>query len=118
MLDLHENRIEEAKQHAKKALEISKTYESTNHRYLLSKLKYVQSALARRGDNYAEAKELLDDSVEVRTNRIRIIANNCYIFSIVFSFHKVFLQSFLPRDKGAIFLKIPWCCCRRWFGIS
>lgn len=68
MLDLHENKIEEAKQHAKKALEISKTFESTNHRYLLSKLKYVQSALARRGGNYAEAKELLDDSVEVRTN--------------------------------------------------
>jgi len=65
MLDLHENRIEEAKQHAKKALEISKTYESTNHRYLLSKLKYVKSALARRGGNYAEAKELLDDSVEL-----------------------------------------------------
>ena len=33
---------------------------------MLTKLKYVESALARREGQYAKAKELLDDSVEVR----------------------------------------------------
>ena len=69
MLDLHENKLEDAKQHAKEALEISQRYHSPNHCYLLSKLKYVESALARRQGNYEKAKELLDDSVEVRASR-------------------------------------------------
>lgn len=69
MLDLHENRIEDGKKHAKEALEISQRYHSPNHRYLLSKLKYVDSAFARRQGNYEKAKELLDDSVEVRASR-------------------------------------------------
>lgn len=69
MLDLHENKLEDAKQHAKEALEISQRYHSPNHYYLLSKLKYVESALARRQGNYEKAKELLDDSVEVRASR-------------------------------------------------
>lgn len=66
MLDLHENRTEDGKRHAEQALEISQRYHSPNHCYLLSKLKYVESALARREGNYEKAKELLDDSVEVR----------------------------------------------------
>lgn len=65
MLDLHENRVKEAEEHTKKALEIMKTYHSTNGRFLLSKLKYVQSALARRMGDYSTARELLEDSVEV-----------------------------------------------------
>ncbi|CAH3157225.1 unnamed protein product [Porites evermanni] len=65
LLDLHENCIEAAKTHAKNALLISRTYHSTNHCYLLTKLKYVESALARREGQYAKAKELLDDSVEL-----------------------------------------------------
>lgn len=66
MLDLHENRTEDGKRHAKLALEMSKRYHSPNHCFLLSKLKYVESALARREGNYEKAKNLLDDSVEVR----------------------------------------------------
>ena len=66
MLNLHENKIEEAKEHAKHALVISRTYHSTNHCFLLSKLKYLESSVARREGNYARAKELLDDSIEVR----------------------------------------------------
>lgn len=69
MLDLHESRIEDGKRHAKEALEISQRHHSPNHCYLLSKLKYVESALARREGNYEKAKELLDDSVEVRASR-------------------------------------------------
>lgn len=65
LLDLHENRMEDGKKHAKEALEISQRYHSPNHRYLLSKLKYVESAFARRQGNYEKAKELLDDSVEL-----------------------------------------------------
>ncbi|XP_068757190.1 uncharacterized protein [Montipora capricornis] len=65
VLDLHENQIEEAKEHAKHALVISRTYHSTNHCFLLSKLKYLESAVARREGNYARAKELLDDSIEL-----------------------------------------------------
>ncbi|CAH3199098.1 unnamed protein product, partial [Porites evermanni] len=65
LLDLHENRIEEAKTHAKNALLKSRTYHSTNHCYLLAKLKYVESALARREGQYEKAEELLDDSVEL-----------------------------------------------------
>lgn len=65
MLDLHENRIEEAEQHKMKAFEITKTYQLTNDRFLLCKLKYIESALARRMGNYSKAKELLEDSVEL-----------------------------------------------------
>lgn len=68
MLDLHENRTEEAKNNAKKALEMSRRYHSTNDRFLLSKVKYVWSALARREGDYGKAKELLDDSMEVNFN--------------------------------------------------
>ena len=68
MLELHENRTEEAKKHAEKALEMSRRYHSTNDRFLLSKVKYVWSALARREGDYAKAKELLDDSMEVNFN--------------------------------------------------
>lgn len=74
-MDLHENCIEAAKTHAKNALLISRTYHSTNHCYLLTKLKYVESALARREGQYAKAKELLDDSVEVRMK----LSNNDFI---------------------------------------
>lgn len=65
LLDLHENRNEDGQRHAKQALEISQRYNSPNHCYLLSKLKYAESALARREGNYERAKELLDDSVEL-----------------------------------------------------
>ena len=70
MLDLHENRTEEAKIHAKKALEISQKYHSTNDRFLLSKVKYVWSAIARREGDYPKAKELLYDSMEVNIMKI------------------------------------------------
>ena len=63
---MHENRHQDAKKHAKQALETSQRYHSPNHCYLLSKLKYVESALARREGNYEKAREYLDDSVEVR----------------------------------------------------
>ena len=49
---------------------MSRKYHSPNHCYLLGKLKYVESALARREGDYEKAKELLDDSVEVRESRI------------------------------------------------
>ena len=55
-----------AEQNVKKALEISRMYHSINHCFLLAKVKYVESAVARRKGNYAKAKILLDDSSEVR----------------------------------------------------
>lgn len=82
MLDLHENRTEEAKKRANKALKLSQLYHSPNHCYLLSKLKYVGSALARREGDYAEAKELLNDSVEVRGNLTTIIVTPYFLHHI------------------------------------
>ena len=109
MLDLHENQIEEAKKHAKHALVISRTYHSTNHCYLLSKLKYLESAVARREGNYAQAKELLDDSIEVRegpycylalrpnrcsflyfVNHVRYIRTNIHTYAFCLSKHLYF----------------------------
>lgn len=80
MLDLHENRIEEAEQHKMKAFEITKTYQLTNDRFLLCKLKYIESALARRMGNYSKAKELLEDSVEVN-ERPRYVQNGLLFVS-------------------------------------
>lgn len=65
LLDLHENRHEDAKKHANQALETSQRFHSPNHCYILSKLKYVESALARRKGDYERARECLDVSVEL-----------------------------------------------------
>lgn len=65
LLDLHENKPEKARKHAKQALEMSQRYHSPNHCYMLSKLKYVHSALARREGDYEKAQEYLDVSVEL-----------------------------------------------------
>ncbi|XP_078360542.1 uncharacterized protein LOC144644867 [Oculina patagonica] len=86
-LDLHENRTEEGKRHAQMALEMSKRYHSPNHCFLLSKLKYVESALARREGNYEKAKDLLNDSVELLLPSAagEETAENRYFFAAFFA---------------------------------
>lgn len=76
---MHENRHEDAKKHANQALEMSQRFHSPNHCYILSKLKYVESALDRRKGDYERARECLDVSVEVRVIEI----HSCSLIDII-----------------------------------